>query len=353
MKTIQTLITCLLFYSGALAVPITNMVKIDTRLYSGATIIDANVVVFDVAYSNAVDGDDALKMSNSGENFAIQRGNAALVVEGRQPAVVNDEVPFKMWNMRPQVYRLEIITANLLTPGLVAVLEDAYLHTAIALNPNGTTTVNFTVNSNAGAAASNRFRIIFREADPGPLPVTFISAGVQRITGAVVVNWKVAGENNVLYYEVERSADGIHFSKTGSTAALGNSANEHTYNINDYTAPATTLFYRVNSVDKDGKNKYSSIVKVNAGNTGQELTVIANPVQNALLQVRFRQQAAGRYSIKLFSSAGACIVTGLVNHAGSNATESFSLPATMPHGIYRLQINTPGNLVINRAVIID
>lgn len=353
MKTIQTLITGLLFYSGALATPITNMVKIDTRLSSGTTVIDANVVVFDVAYSNAVDGDDAMKMSNSGENLAIQRGNAALVVEGRQPAVVNDEVPFKMWNMRPQVYRLEITTANLITPGLVAVLEDAYLNTAIALNPNGTTTVSFTVSSNAGAAASNRFRIIFREADPGPLPVTFISAGAQRIASGVVVNWKVAGESNVQYYELERSSDGIHFGKTASTAALDNSANERTYDITDYTAPATTLFYRVKSIDKDGKSKYSSILKVNAGNAEQEITVVTNPVQNALLQVRFRQQAAGRYSLKLFSNAGACIVTGVVNHTGSNMIASLNLPATIPHGIYRLQINTAGNLVINRAVIID
>jgi len=41
------------------------------NLISGGIISDGNAVAFDQKFSNKVDGDDALKMNNSGENFAI------------------------------------------------------------------------------------------------------------------------------------------------------------------------------------------------------------------------------------------------------------------------------------------
>jgi hypothetical protein len=335
------------------ATPLTNMVKIDTRLYSGTIIADANVVVFDVAYSNAVDLDDALKMPNSGENFGIQRGSSILVVEGRQPAVANDSVPFKMWNMRLQAYKLEIIASNLVTPGLVAVLQDAYLNTSTVLNSTGTTTVNFTVSSAAGSSASNRFRIIFREIAQGPLPVTFVSIAANRTAAAVNVAWKVAGERNVKNYEVQRSTDGNHFTTIATLAAQGNSSVDLNYTLSDAAAPATAVFYRINSVDQDGQNKFSSIVKVNAGSAKQGFVILSNPVREALINVQFKEQLVGRYSIRLVNGQGQTVLSSSVNHSAGSSNESLTLPATITNGMYWLMIVSPDNSSSTQTLVIS
>ncbi len=39
---------------------------------TGAPIADGNAVAFDKAFSNKIDGDDALKLFNNAENFAIK-----------------------------------------------------------------------------------------------------------------------------------------------------------------------------------------------------------------------------------------------------------------------------------------
>lgn len=345
------LLVCFFFVSSASATPVTDMVKIDTRLYNGNVVADANVVVFDVAYSNAVDGDDATKLSNAGENIAIQRGNSILVVEGRQPAVLNDMVPFRMWNMHQQDYRLEIVASNLITPGLNAMLEDSYLNTSTLINPNGTTSINFTVNSNAGSSAANRFRIVFRQA--AILPVTFISISANRTTANVKLNWEVAAEINIRNYEVQRSADGINFITIGTISAKANSSNGNNYGLSDATAPSKILFYRIKSVETNGESKYSSIIKVSAGDVKQGFTIVSNPIENGVINLQFTNQQAGSYKIKVINNSGQNIITQNVNHAGGNNNQLVNLPATTAAGIYRVMIITTDNTYTTKTIIVS
>jgi hypothetical protein len=341
----------LFFISTASATPLSEMVKIDTRLYNGNVLADANVVVFDVAYSNAVDGDDANKLSNAGENIAIQRGNSILVVEGRQPAVVNDMIPFRMWNIRQQDYRLEFVAINLITPGLNAMLEDSYLNTSTLINPNGTTSINFTANSNAGSSAVNRFRIVFRQA--AILPVTFISISANRTTASVKLNWEVAAEINIRNYEVQRSADGIDFITAGIIAAKANSSNGNNYSLSDATAPSKILFYRIKGVETNGESKYSSIVKVSAGDVKHGFTIVSNPVENGIINLQFTNQQAGSYNIKVINNSGQNIINQSVNHTGGNNNQLINLPEITPPGIYSVIVITPDNTFITKTIMVS
>ncbi|MBL0357110.1 MAG: hypothetical protein IPP72_09580 [Chitinophagaceae bacterium] len=333
--------------------PLTTMVKVDTRLFNSSNImLDANVVVFDVAYSNAVDFDDAFKMSNAGENLAIQRGSSILVVEGRQPAAINDVVPFRMWNMHQQNYRIELVAANLVTPGLSAFLEDAYLNTKTLINPNGSTSVNFTVNSNSGSSAMNRFRIIFRQAVV-VLPVTFISISAIRSPAGVQLNWKVAEEKNISRYEVQRSHDGMNFIAAGTVMASGNSSIDLNYHLFDGAVPLTVAFYRINSVGTTGESKYSSVVKISAADGRQGLAVVTNPVENGVINLQFKNHQPGKYSVRLINNAGQMIMAGTISYQGGSRNELINVPATIQGGIYRLQVTGADNSGIVQTVIIN
>ena len=298
-----------------------------------------------------MDGDDATKLSNAGENIAIQRGNSILVVEGRQPAVVNTMIPFRMWNMRQQDYRLEFVAVNLITPGLNAILEDSYLNTSTLINPNGTTSINFTVNSNAGSSAANRFRIVFRQA--AILPVTFISISANRTTANVKLNWEVAAEINIRNYEVQRSADGINFITIGTISAKANSSIGNNYGLSDATAPSKILFYRIKSVETNGESKYSSIIKVSAGDVKQGFTIVSNPIENGVINLQFTNQQAGSYKIKVINNSGQNIITQNVNHAGGNNNQLVNLPATTAAGIYRVMIITTDNTYTTKTIIVS
>ncbi|MEP6750196.1 MAG: hypothetical protein ABJB86_20830, partial [Bacteroidota bacterium] len=57
---------------------------------AGGTAADGNRVVFASQYSNGIDGNDAIKFTNPGENFGLLRNGSLLAVEARQPIANGD-----------------------------------------------------------------------------------------------------------------------------------------------------------------------------------------------------------------------------------------------------------------------
>lgn len=313
-----------------------TLAKLYCRLYSVniAAVADVNVVKFDNAYARGEDRHDALKMSNTGENFAIQEGNRSLVIEGRPLITGTDTLYFRMWNMQQQEYQLQFEPFQLGNNGLTAVLEDNYLHSATLVDLSANTHVNFTVDANAGSAATGRFRIVFRQA--APLPVTFTSISASRIEGTVQVDWNVTGEIAILSYEVERSLDGRNFTSVGKLNATGNGSATLQYSFTDITAPAGTIFYRVKSLGSAGETKYTGIVKVIAGNVPPSFTIYPNPAEGGIINVQFNKQPAGVYSITLLSNNGQLVLSRTVKHAGNYSIQVLDLPAGISNGAYQL-----------------
>ncbi len=95
-----------------------------------------------------------------------------------------------------------------------------------------------------------------------PLPVDFIGLVAERNSSNVDLKWDVSQEINVREYQVERSATGTDFAAVGTATAKGKSI----YNFTNYNTPAGTLFYRIKSVDIDGRFKYSGVLKISGNN---------------------------------------------------------------------------------------
>lgn len=110
-----------------------------------------------------------------------------------------------------------------------------------------------------------------------PLPVNFIGLDARKVSTGAQLNWKIAGEENVNRYEVERSTDGLNFTKIASFARTG----KDSYNYLDATA-AGTVYYRVKNVDNDGKFKYSPVARIVNGRSTIVLKAFPLPVQNTL-----------------------------------------------------------------------
>ena len=87
----------------------------------------------------------------------------------------------------------------------------------------------------------------------------------------------VASEENLSGYEVEKSPDGKNFSKIGFVTAN----NQPSYTFVDSKSSATT-YYRIRSVDLDGKYAFSTIALVKAGKSMIMLNAFPSPFKAAL-----------------------------------------------------------------------
>ena len=144
-KIISILLLFFSFSSNAQELMRANIFMVDA---SGVTLMDGNLTNYDNIYSNAVDIDDAWKMTNPGVNFGILRDGYNLVVERRSIIDGSDTTFFRMWNMPQHNYRIKFMLKNLDHPGLTAVLKDKFLNTQTNIKLNDTTYYDFTINTN-------------------------------------------------------------------------------------------------------------------------------------------------------------------------------------------------------------
>ena len=299
---------------------------------------DGIFINYDENNSNAVNDMDAIKAGNGNENLSIKTAGNWLSVERRKAIVSKDTIFLDQMRMRVQAYRFEFITAKLNEPGMVALLEDNYLKTATPVNLYGTTIVNFSVTGVAASYAANRFRIVFTQALVLPLTITSVKA-TQKSTG-IQVEWVVENESSIKQYEVERSADARSFVKQ-HTAAAKNTALSN-YNWLDENYAAGNNYYRIKSIDNNGKIEYSKVVKVFAASaSSQEITVFPNPVKEGDINLQMPNNAGGIYGVKLFNMSGHLIMAKQINHASGSSTETITLNKSIPGGKYNLKVTRP------------
>jgi len=329
-----------------------DFAQIRSNLYivspDGSTVLmDGNLTQYSSAYSNALDGMDARKLSNPSENWGLLRNNTVYVIERRHTIEGNDSIFFKMWNMRIITYRVEFVTTNLNAPHRQGILEDKYLNTTTHIDLNGTTDVDFSVTSDPDSKATDRFRIIFSDSVPEATPLPHLTAlGAFESNNQIQLIWQTENENNLLQFEIEKSLDKINFIKLNTLKAFNTINSYHWVDANPRTG---NNYYRIASVDINGNVSYSNIMTVNHENGNPGIRVYPNPASTYNFNLQMVNQQPGNYEIKLFNSTGQLFMTKSIQYSGGSTVEKLQPQQNIPPGIYRLEIKMPGNLtkVIN------
>ena len=305
-------------------------------------LLDGVLNNFDAAYSNDIDQMDARKQLNTGENLSIRKAGKLLIIERRQPLTPQDTIFLNLTTVSVRQYQFHFDAGNL-ADNLQGFLEDNYTHTRTPLNMNGGTDVAFNIVNAPGGYAADRFRIVF--ATLGALPVTFTSIKATRQDKDISVEWRVNNEVNIKQYEVEKSTDGNHFTTMTVEQPTANNGGSAIYVALDSKVIEGYNYYRVKSVDVDGKTAYTNVVKVLIGSLKQDITIYPNPITDGMIHLQLMNQPEGKYGIRLLNKLGQTIVNKQITHAGGNATELINWDYNLAHGIYQLEVTKPDGSV--------
>jgi len=326
-----------------------NAQKLKTRLYSTVDnemrLFDGTVHEFGEDYSNGINGLDAIKPTNSGENLGLKVGDQILSVERRQPLSENDTLFFDLTHLRVAGYRFEFVPENL-DPMLTGYLVDRYLNTMTMVSMSDTTRIDFSIINNAGSYAANRFYLVFKRSVP--VPVTFIDVRAEWRNRDVLVSWDVANEENISHYEVERSGDGSNFGKVHEEAARGVAG----YSWLDAHPLGGDNFYRIRGVGAGGDVKYSEIVKVSRDKKAGAIVLYPNPVkEDGVLYLDMQNREAGQYQVQLLNEAGQVVHNQVLNHSGGSSVYSLQLRQVVTHGNYLLKVKKGKDVNLSFKVV--
>jgi hypothetical protein len=111
------------------------------------------------------------------------------------------------------------------------------------------------------------------------LPVKLSAFAVKLSGTQVELSWTTDMELNAGHYEIERSFDGLNWTKIATVASHGTTSVVSKYVYTDILKLNATVSYRLKMVDQDESFVYSPVKAVKAS-SGVELNIFPNPATN-------------------------------------------------------------------------
>ena len=175
---------------------------------------------------------------------------------------------------------------------------------------------NWTLTHSLGLSAAAALSVTATQTNPTnstsefwvcsvPLPVDLLSLEAKKNTsGSVNVNFTVASERTINSYYILRSTDGINFEMIGSVIPINDAEAITSYTFEDKYPNAGANYYRIQTVENDGKVAHSKIVVVSTATSstylypnpaGENVTIVASglitkvELMNALGQLVFEK----------------------------------------------------------------
>ena len=165
---------------------------------------------------------------------------------------------------------------------------------------------------------------------PIQIPVHLLAFTAKPFNQKVQLDWKTATEINTLGYDIERSTDGQTWKILGFVGAK-NRPSDYLY-LDENPNIDTINYYRLNTLDVDGKKEYSKIISVKMNNLTSSIRIFPTNTDGLInIETTLIVQ-----EIWVTNSIGQIVLT--VNQPSINLT-------SLPTGIYIVTVKTTNSIV--------
>ncbi len=157
----------------------------------------------------------------------------------------------------------------------------------------------------------------------------------------VDLKWVTTSEINVKHFVVEKSYDGVEFNDAATVFASGNTTGKVNYSATDNIANATAqiVYYRLRSVDINGKTSYSEIRIIRLSKqTDNTVTILSypNPAINELRITIPANWQNKKVVYELFSANGQAAKK--IEASSSSQTETLNI-SSLKSGFYIVKVS--------------
>jgi len=172
------------------------------------------------------------------------------------------------------------------------------------------------------------------------LPVELISfQGNINKSNRVSLQWKVASNETINQFEVERSYDGIEFKTIGVVFASEKKGVED-YMLYETINSVDKVIYRLKMIDNRKAVSYSKILvfqtKLTTGN--KNIKIIGNPV-NDKLTFNYTAYASQVIDVKIYDMSGRIMMSNKITSLEGNNIISFPMASALKASMYLVEVN--------------
>ncbi len=175
--------------------------------------------------------------------------------------------------------------------------------------------------------------VIHFEVQDEVMPITLLDFRLSALEKTVALSWSTSQEINNDYFDIERSADGVKFSKVGKVAAIATPSTINNYTFTDNIPVKGIGYYRLKQVDKDGKYAYSSLKQVYFSGTKSSTVLYPNPAKN-IINLEFYAAKSSVEDLTITNLSGVKVQSIKINILEGYNKTSIPLNSQLSNGQY-------------------
>jgi hypothetical protein len=172
----------------------------------------------------------------------------------------------------------------------------------------------------------------------------------QNISTSSSLKWEVFANNEVQYYEIQKSKDGSSFETISRIEVVNPDQSSQKYSYTDVTAEnGSVKYYRIRQVTQAGVRYYSNIVKLSGNKISLNSKIKPNPFVNHV-ELSIQLATANNISVRINSQSGAMLFQrSYKGNAGTNNIKIAEL-GNLLTGVYFIELSS-GDEIIREKLI--
>lgn len=163
------------------------------------------------------------------------------------------------------------------------------------------------------------------------------------------LNWTTASENNIAFFTIQKSEDGIQFTNAANINSQGNSSQFQSYSWTDNSTSSS--YYRLMQTEINGTEKMigQSIYSNCGGNfTESEIVLFPNPTSGSG-NLQLTSATGGEIILTVYDAKGALVKNEIISVQKGKNNLNFYLEAAP--GIYQISVSINGEIKNTRMIV--
>ena len=199
--------------------------------------------------------------------------------------------------------------------------------------------------------ALDKLRMTATLSETVPVELTDFQAKVVR--DHVDLAWRTESESNNLGFEIQKSSDGVTFSRIGFVPGAGTSTLPHDYTFQDTELSRGTLYYRLKQMDTDGAFMLSDPVSVAIVPPSDFVLEqnYPNPF-NPATTIRYSLSTTAQVHISVVALNGSVIATLVEEYQNAGTYELLWDADHLPTGIFMCRMQAGDYIDVKKMVLI-
>lgn len=165
------------------------------------------------------------------------------------------------------------------------------------------------------------------------------------------LNWSVTNNNEINYFEIERSSDGLNFSAFQNVISTSSDPLSMDYKVMDdlQQKNAAVVYYRLRMIHMDGNVSYSKIIRLSLMENWR-VNVFPNPVVDNL-QINVYAPSNENVEVTIYDASGRLMRKRYQNVSKGNSTINLADFQSWPAGIYSVKMLSGQNIFVDKVFI--